>query len=54
MPDVLVKGADYTIETVVGADIVQAAGGEVVLIDLVPGRSTTGLVGRLAGADRGT
>jgi len=48
-PDVLVKGADYTIETVVGADIVQAAGGEVVLIDLVPGRSTSGLVARMAG-----
>jgi D-beta-D-heptose 7-phosphate kinase/D-beta-D-heptose 1-phosphate adenosyltransferase len=50
VPDVLVKGADYTIDLVVGADIVQAAGGEVALIDLVPGRSTTGLVTRLAGA----
>ncbi|TDH61761.1 D-glycero-beta-D-manno-heptose-7-phosphate kinase [Dankookia rubra] len=49
MPDVLVKGADYTIETVVGADIVQAAGGEVALIDLVPDRSTSGLVARLTG-----
>ena len=49
LPDVLVKGADYSVETVVGADLVQAAGGEVVLIDLVPGRSTTGLVARLAG-----
>jgi D-beta-D-heptose 7-phosphate kinase / D-beta-D-heptose 1-phosphate adenosyltransferase len=50
VPDVLVKGADYTIDRVVGADIVQAAGGEVALIDLVPGRSTTGLVTRLTGA----
>ena len=49
VPDVLVKGADYTIETGGRADIVQAAGGEVVLIDLVPGRSTTGLVARMAG-----
>ncbi|MBK1659128.1 bifunctional D-glycero-beta-D-manno-heptose-7-phosphate kinase/D-glycero-beta-D-manno-heptose 1-phosphate adenylyltransferase HldE [Paracraurococcus ruber] len=48
LPDVLVKGADYTIDRVVGADIVQAAGGEVALIDLVPGRSTTALVTRLA------
>ncbi|MCB4824324.1 bifunctional D-glycero-beta-D-manno-heptose-7-phosphate kinase/D-glycero-beta-D-manno-heptose 1-phosphate adenylyltransferase HldE [Roseicella aerolata] len=50
VPDLLVKGADYTIDRVVGADIVQAAGGEVALIDLVPGRSTTGLVTRLAAA----
>ncbi len=43
-PDVLVKGADYTVDTVVGADIVQAAGGRVVLAELVPGKSTTGLL----------
>ncbi|MGD9617096.1 MAG: D-glycero-beta-D-manno-heptose-7-phosphate kinase [Alphaproteobacteria bacterium] len=43
-PDVLVKGGDYTIETVVGAEDVQAAGGRVVLVDLVEGRSTTGLI----------
>ena len=43
-PDVLVKGGDYTIETVVGAEEVQAAGGRVVLVDLVEGRSTTGLI----------
>ncbi len=52
VPDVLVKGADYTIDRVVGANIVQAAGGEVALIDLLPGRSTTGLVERLAGASK--
>ncbi|MDO9708511.1 bifunctional D-glycero-beta-D-manno-heptose-7-phosphate kinase/D-glycero-beta-D-manno-heptose 1-phosphate adenylyltransferase HldE [Paracraurococcus lichenis] len=50
MPDVLIKGADYSIDRVVGADLVQAAGGEVALIELVPGRSTTALVERLAGA----
>jgi D-beta-D-heptose 7-phosphate kinase/D-beta-D-heptose 1-phosphate adenosyltransferase len=43
-PDVLVKGGDYTIDTVVGAADVQAAGGRVVLIDLVEGHSTTGLI----------
>jgi len=43
-PDVLVKGADYQLDQVVGADIVQQAGGRVVLIDLIQGRSTTGLI----------
>lgn len=46
VPDVLIKGADYTVDKVVGADVVQAAGGKVVLIDLLPGRSTTGIVAR--------
>ena len=46
-PDVLVKGADYTVETVVGADIVQAAGGRIVLARLVPGESTTGTLARM-------
>jgi D-beta-D-heptose 7-phosphate kinase/D-beta-D-heptose 1-phosphate adenosyltransferase len=40
-PDVLFKGADYTVETVVGADVVLARGGRVELLDLVPGRSTS-------------
>lgn len=43
-PDVLVKGGDYTIESVVGAAEVEAAGGRVVLVDLVDGRSTTRLI----------
>ena len=43
-PDVLVKGGDYTIEGVVGAAEVQQAGGRVVLVDLVEGRSTTRLI----------
>jgi D-beta-D-heptose 7-phosphate kinase/D-beta-D-heptose 1-phosphate adenosyltransferase len=46
MPDLLFKGSDYTVQGVVGADIVQAAGGAVVLIDLLPGRSTTGILAR--------
>jgi D-beta-D-heptose 7-phosphate kinase/D-beta-D-heptose 1-phosphate adenosyltransferase len=45
-PDVLVKGADYAIDQIVGADVVQAAGGKVVLVDLLPGRSTTALIAR--------
>jgi len=49
MPDVLVKGADYTLDRVVGAEIVQAAGGEVALVELLPGRSTTGIVAKARG-----
>lgn len=45
-PDVLVKGADYAIEQVVGHDIVQQRGGRVVTFDLVPGRSTTNIIAR--------
>ena len=48
-PDVLVKGADYTIDQVVGADIVQAAGGRVVLAKLVPGESSSRLVDKVGG-----
>jgi D-beta-D-heptose 7-phosphate kinase/D-beta-D-heptose 1-phosphate adenosyltransferase len=43
-PDVLIKGADYTFDKVVGADIVQRRGGRVVLADLSPGQSTSRLV----------
>jgi D-beta-D-heptose 7-phosphate kinase/D-beta-D-heptose 1-phosphate adenosyltransferase len=46
-PDVLVKGADYSIDQVVGAKDVQESGGRVVLAPLVPGRSTTDLLRRL-------
>jgi D-beta-D-heptose 7-phosphate kinase / D-beta-D-heptose 1-phosphate adenosyltransferase len=45
-PMVLVKGADYSREQVVGREIVEALGGEIVLIDLVPGHSTTSMVER--------
>ena len=48
-PDVLVKGADYTIETVVGADFVQSYGGKVVLAKLVDGQSTTRTIQKIAG-----
>jgi D-beta-D-heptose 7-phosphate kinase / D-beta-D-heptose 1-phosphate adenosyltransferase len=46
-PDVLMKGADYTVETVVGAEDVIAAGGRVALIDLLEGHSTSGVIDRL-------
>jgi rfaE bifunctional protein nucleotidyltransferase chain/domain len=48
-PDVLVKGADYARDQIVGADEVEAWGGRVVRIPLLPGHSTTGLLGRLRG-----
>lgn len=44
IPDVLVKGGDYRIDEIVGADTVQANGGVVTTIDLVPGVSTTKLI----------
>jgi D-beta-D-heptose 7-phosphate kinase/D-beta-D-heptose 1-phosphate adenosyltransferase len=43
-PKVLVKGGDYGRDQVVGGDEVEADGGEVILVDLVPGHSTTRLV----------
>lgn len=46
-PDVLIKGADYTVDSVVGADIVQGWGGKIVLADLIPGQSTTSTISRL-------
>jgi D-beta-D-heptose 7-phosphate kinase/D-beta-D-heptose 1-phosphate adenosyltransferase len=45
-PTVLVKGGDYAREEVVGREIVEALGGEVILIDLVPGHSTSAMVER--------
>ena len=48
-PAVLVKGGDYTRDEVVGREIVEADGGEVILVDLVPGHSTTSMVARSGG-----
>jgi D-beta-D-heptose 7-phosphate kinase/D-beta-D-heptose 1-phosphate adenosyltransferase len=48
-PDVLVKGADYTEDQVVGADVVKGYGGEVRLAPLVEGYSTTAAISRMAG-----
>ncbi len=47
-PDLLVKGADYTVENVVGADVVQSYGGEVYLAELAEGHSTTNVIRRMA------
>ena len=46
-PDVLVKGGDYTLETVVGRDDVEAWGGRVVIVPLRPGQSTTSIIEKL-------
>ena len=47
VPDILVKGADWAIEKVVGRDIVEAAGGSVQTIEFLPDRSTTGILERI-------
>jgi D-beta-D-heptose 7-phosphate kinase/D-beta-D-heptose 1-phosphate adenosyltransferase len=49
-PDVLVKGGDYSPETVVGRREVEARGGRVVIVPLTPGQSTTSIVEKLRGA----
>jgi rfaE bifunctional protein nucleotidyltransferase chain/domain len=46
-PDVLVKGGDYTVDTVVGSQDVLARGGDVVIVPLTPGHSTTGTLQRV-------
>lgn len=48
-PDLLVKGGDYTIDRIVGADFVLANGGRVEIVDVVPGFSTTNTLARLKG-----
>ncbi len=46
-PDILVKGDDYSIDTIVGADFVLDNGGRVETVALVPGYSTTSLIARI-------
>lgn len=48
MPDVLVKGGDYTIETIVGAKEVMAAGGKVIIAPILEGFSTTGIIEKMS------
>jgi D-beta-D-heptose 7-phosphate kinase/D-beta-D-heptose 1-phosphate adenosyltransferase len=50
-PDVLVKGGDYTRDTVVGADDVESWGGRVVIVPLVPGQSTTSIIEKLRASE---
>ncbi len=47
LPDVLVKGADYNIDEVVGADVVQADGGTVLLAELTPDKSTSSTISHI-------
>jgi rfaE bifunctional protein nucleotidyltransferase chain/domain len=51
-PDVIVKGGDYREDTVVGAREVRARGGNVVIIPLTPGQSTTSIIEKLRGGIR--
>jgi len=46
-PDVIVKGGDYHPDTVVGADVVRARNGRVVIVPMVPGHSTTSTIEKL-------
>jgi D-beta-D-heptose 7-phosphate kinase/D-beta-D-heptose 1-phosphate adenosyltransferase len=50
-PDVLVKGGDYAVETVVGHEMVLAAGGRVEIVPTVEGFSTTNIVKKLKGGE---
>ncbi len=50
-PDVLVKGADYTVETVVGSSEVMGYGGRVHLVNLIPDQSTSNLVKKMKQKD---
>jgi D-beta-D-heptose 7-phosphate kinase/D-beta-D-heptose 1-phosphate adenosyltransferase len=45
-PDLLVKGGDYAIDTIIGADLVLARGGQVHIVDLVDGQSTSAAIAR--------
>jgi D-beta-D-heptose 7-phosphate kinase/D-beta-D-heptose 1-phosphate adenosyltransferase len=47
LPDVLVKGGDYTIEQIVGAEEIIANGGRVVINPIIPGFSTTGILEKI-------
>lgn len=47
LPNILVKGGDYTPETIVGADVVRSQGGQVIVIPFVEGKSTTRIIERI-------
>jgi rfaE bifunctional protein nucleotidyltransferase chain/domain len=51
-PDVLVKGADWPADQIVGRDIVEARGGRVVRVEVQPGHSSTKLIERMRGVER--
>ncbi len=52
VPDVLVKGADWRVDAIVGKDVVEKNGGAVKTISLTPGRSTTNVIQRVLDAYR--
>ena len=47
LPDVLVKGADWNVDSIVGKNIVENTGGQVMTIDFVPDRSTTSIIDKI-------
>ena len=51
-PDVHTKSGDYTVETLIEAPTVQEHGGEIVIIPLVPGKSTSAIIDRIMGSKR--
>lgn len=51
-PDILVKGGDYTPDTVVGREEVESWGGRVLIVPLTPGQSTTDIMERMRGSER--
>jgi D-beta-D-heptose 7-phosphate kinase/D-beta-D-heptose 1-phosphate adenosyltransferase len=53
-PDVIVKGGDYGPDTVVGAEVVRARGGRVVIVPITPGHSTTATIARARSANGGS
>lgn len=51
LPDILVKGGDYSEDEVAGGDCVRAAGGQVRILDFLPGHSTTSLIRKIQGSE---
>lgn len=47
LPDFLVKGSDWPVEKIIGADVVRKNGGRVATIDMIPDHSTSGLIERI-------
>jgi D-beta-D-heptose 7-phosphate kinase/D-beta-D-heptose 1-phosphate adenosyltransferase len=47
LPDILVKGGDYSVDKIVGGDCVKVAGGQVLVLDFLPGHSTTSLIDKI-------
>ena len=47
IPDILVKGGDYKKDEVVGRDVVEKNGGELILVPLIPGRSSSGVISKI-------